>query len=156
MRNFQLLLMFLTFLSCDLDSKIELDGTWIITEMTYNGENVYPKTLNQKVRIVYSGYENSESIIFKISDSTITLPGFESDQIKMKFTSDQQKLEIYLNDSNSESESKLTSKIFSGIYDLTYSNGENKLKLNSDKTYINMISQKEIISQAVDKVFDGI
>ncbi len=148
--------MFLTFLSCDLDSKIELDGTWIITEMTYNGENVYPKTLNQKVRIVYSGYENSESIIFKISDSTITLPGFESDQIKMKFTSDQQKLEIYLNDSNSESESKLTSKIFSGIYDLTYSNGENKLKLNSDKTYINMISQKEIISQAVDKVFDGI
>ena len=146
--------MFLTFLSCDLDNKIELDGTWIITEMTYNGESIYPKTLNQKVRIVYSGYENSESIIFKISDSTITLPGFESDQIKMKFTSDKQKLEIYLNDSNSGSE--LTSKIFSGIYDLTYSNGENKLKLNSDKTYINMISQKEIISQAVDKVFDGI
>ena len=146
--------MFFAFLSCDLNTKIELDGVWIITEMTYDGESVYPKTLNQPIRIVYAGYENSESITFKISDSTMTLPGFESEQVKMVFTSNKEKLKIYSNDSNSESE--LTKKIFSGTYNLTFSNRENSLKLNSDKTYINMISQKKIISDAVDKVFDGL
>ncbi len=151
MRNFILLLMFLTVLSCDINNQIELDGNWIITEMTYDGKSVYPKTLNQTVRINYAGYENSESMIFKVSDSTITLPRFESEQLKTEFAFDKGKVKINSNHSNSEFE--LTNKIFSGTYDWTFSNIEKTLKLKSDKTYINMISQEKIISDAVDKVF---
>ncbi|EPR74912.1 hypothetical protein ADIWIN_0074 [Winogradskyella psychrotolerans RS-3] len=154
MRNFLLLLMFLTFLYCDSNNQIELDGNWIITEMTYDSESVYPKTLNQTIRIIYAGYENSESITFKVSDSTITLPGFESEHLKTEFTFEKGKLKINSNHSNSES--KLTNKIFNGTYDWTFSNIEKTLKLKSDKTYINMISQEKIISDAVDKVFNGL
>jgi hypothetical protein len=146
--------MFFAFLSCDLNNKIEFDGVWIITEMTYDGENVYPKTLNQPIRIVYGGYENSESMTFKVTDSTLTLPGFESGQLKTEFAFDKGKLKIKSNQSNSESE--LTNKIFSGTYDWAFSNIGSTLKLKSDKTYINMISQERIISDAVDKVFDGL
>ncbi|REE24855.1 hypothetical protein DFQ09_103161 [Winogradskyella pacifica] len=146
--------MFLTFLSCDSNNQIELDGNWIITEMTYDSESVYPKTLNQTIRIIYAGYENSESITFKVSDSTITLPGFESEHLKTEFTFEKGKLKINSNHSNSELE--LTNKIFNGTYDWTFSNIEKTLKLKSDKTYINMISQEKIISDAVDKVFDGL
>lgn len=146
--------MVLTFSSCELNNQIELDGNWIIAEMTYDGESVYPKTLNQRIRITYAGYENSENIIFKVSDSTITLPGFESVQLKTEFTFDKGKLKVKSADSNTKY--KLANKIFSGTYDLTFSNRKKILKLKSDKTSINMISQKKIISNAVDKVFDGL
>jgi|GEM_PF-4225949 len=152
MRNTLLILIILTFLSCDLNNQIELDGNWIITEMTYDGKSVYPKTLNQTIRIIYDGYNNSESLTFKVSDSTIILPGFESEQLKTEFTFENRKLKINSNHSNSESE--LTNKIFSGTYDWSFSNIEKTLKLKSDKTYINMISQEKIISDAVDKVFE--
>ncbi|TXG36710.1 hypothetical protein [Seonamhaeicola maritimus] len=137
-----------------MNNQIELDGNWIITEMTYEGKSVYPKTLNQTIRIVYGGYENSESMNFKVSDSTLTLPGFESEQLKTEFAFDKGKLKINSNRSNSELE--LTNKIFSGTYDWAFSNIEKTLKLKSDKTYINMISQEKIVSDSVDKVFDGL
>lgn len=153
MRNYLLLLMFLTFISCNTKNQIELDGNWIITKMTYEGKMVYPKTINQTVRIVYDGYENSESMTFRISDSTLTLPGFESEQLKTEFAFEKGKLKIDSNITNSESE--LTNEIFSGIYEWSFSNTEKTLELKSDKTNIDLISQKKIISDAVDKAFEG-
>ena len=144
--------MLFTFLSCDTNNQIELDGSWIITEMTYDGKSVYPKTLNQTFRIIHAGYENSESLTFKVADSTITLPGFESEKLKTEFTFDKGKLKINSNHSNSKSD--LTNKIFNGTYDWSFSNIKKTLKLKSDKTYINMISQEKIISDNLDKVFD--
>jgi hypothetical protein len=152
MRNFFLLLVFLNFSSCDITNQIELDGKWIITKMIYDGKSVYPESLSPVIRIVYNGNKKSESITFQVSDSTMILPGFQSQQLKTQFTFDKGKLKIDANDSSSESE--LTNKIFSGTYDLTFSNKEKTLKLKSDKTYITLISFEEIISKAVGNRFD--
>ena len=99
--------------------KIDLEINQVFNEITeyipctYDGKSVYPKTLNQAIRIVYAGYENSESMTFKVSDSTITLPGFESEQLKTEFAFDKGKLKISSNHSNSELEltNKQTKKV---------------------------------------------
>nr|WP_299167910.1 hypothetical protein [uncultured Allomuricauda sp.] len=152
MKNHILLLMLLSFFSCDLDRKIELNGKWIIIEMTYDGKSVHPNTLNQPIRITYGEYESSESVTFKVSDSTITLPGFESEEIKTDFSYENEKIKITSNGSETE----LTNKIFSGTYDWGFSMKEKTLELKSKKTYIKMINQKQIINKAVDQVFDGL
>ena len=145
--------MFVSFFSCELE-QIDLDGNWVITAMTYNGKSIYPETINEPFRVVYAGYDKAEKISFKTSDSTITLPGFKSERLKLEFSTHKQNLMIIDNNSNTESDS--TNTIFIGNYNLTFSIREKILTLESDKTIINLISEKEIISRAVDKVFEGI
>jgi len=154
MKKFIVLIILTSLFSCETGGKINLEGNWLITEMTHDGKSVYPETINGPIRILYSGYENTEVISFKISDSTIHLPGFKSDQFQLKFSTDEQILTVVDNGYNSHI--SLVETIFVGNYHMTFSSRNKTLKLESNKTTINLISEKEIISNAIDNALDGI
>ena len=77
--NKRIIYLFIGFLSVSCSENIDLNGNWIIMEMQYKGESVYPNTISNgfSVQLNIVGYEGAEKITFQSLDSTIVLPGFD-------------------------------------------------------------------------------
>ena len=76
----------------------KLSGDWVILNMSYNSKNVYPKDLTpNRISFNVIGYEAVEKIRFDVEDSSIVLPGFNSEELKLRFRfSTKDSIELYL------------------------------------------------------------
>ena len=146
-----LLLITFLFLSCNTQTQIDLNGTWLITEMSFQGQPTYPNTSDRGINEILQGYEDHETLSFRIVDSTVVLPGFSSEKLTTDFDYRNNQLIIRRNDDKPELE--LTNLIFSGTYEVDYSKSENTLELISDETKINLINKDEVLRKNIDSLF---
>lgn len=142
-----LFLLFFSLLSCS--NPLDLDGRWIITKMTYNGEVVYPNTISNNIRftITIEGYEGAEIIKFNTQDSTVIFPGFNSDEITYSFNirNDSLKTIKSLNAEILDS----TESIFDQDYKLIRLKNKYRLGLKSSKTEMIIIKESYLMEQRI-------
>lgn len=151
-KNILTILFLILLTSCE--EPLELDGKWIISKMTYKGEEVYPSTISKKTRIIVNidGYDGAERIYFKVQDSTITFPGFNSDKIVANFQINEKKLKTAIKNSNQIKDSLLsnTGNIFLQDYEIINLKHRFKIGLKSPKTKMIIIKESYLIKQQIN------
>lgn len=154
MRRILFLILIIFSFSCEIDNSIILDGNWIITEMTFKGKNVYPQTTNQPIELVYFG-KRVERFSFNTTDSIVSLPGFNSKKVLLKYKKKKRVLYI-MSSKNDSSQNIMIQNIFVGVYNMEFNLQKGNLKLKSDDTEIMLISEDKIFEHTVNKVFEGL
>ena len=151
MRHTLLALFLIILTSCN--TSLEWDGKWIITKITYNDKEVYPKTITDKYRITINidGYENLERIKFNTQDSTIVFPGFYSDEIITDFAISNGQLKSYIKNSNQipDSLDRETKSIFIQDYEIINLEHKYKVGLRSQKTKMIIIKESYLLDQQI-------
>ena len=125
-------------------------------EMQYKGESVYPNTISNgfSVQLNIVGYEGAEKITFQSLDSTIVLPGFDSEKIMGKFNYKKERIIIELSDQKdySETEFNLTKEIQLGHFELIRYPNKNILGLRSKSTGIKIVNEKYLLKNRIDNL----
>lgn len=140
------------FLSCKTQPHIDINGTWLITGLTFQGQPTYPNTTNRGITDVLQGFEDYETLSFRIVDSTVVLPGFSTEKLTTDFMFKNNQLIILRYDENPGAE--LTNLIFSGTYQVIYSEDEEVLELNSGQTKMTLIHKDKALKESIDQLFD--
>ena len=140
------------FLSCTNPNIPELNGTWLITEMHFQGQPTYPKTTTKGLTDILQGFEDYETLSFRIVDSTVVLPGFSSDKLTTDFAFKNNRLFIQPNPENPQLE--LANLIFGGTYAVEYSEADLTLELTSDETVISLIHKDKVLQENIDNLFE--
>ncbi len=74
------------FTSCmDESYKFELDDHWVILEMYFENESIYPNDITSKLSFDLVGFEGTEKIEFATQKSTILVPGFNTEEMLLKY-----------------------------------------------------------------------
>ncbi len=158
MKIILVILLLILFNSCD--NTRELDGKWVITKMTYNGEEIYPKTISENFRIIanINGYEGAERVQFRVEDSTIVFPGFNTDEIVANFSLSSKKLKTSLNNSNQIPDTSLlrADAIFIQDYDIIDLEHKFKMGLKSQKTKMIIIKESYLIEQQARNLMNNL
>ncbi|WOD42095.1 hypothetical protein [Hwangdonia lutea] len=153
-KHLLLIIMFICF-SCE--NQPELNGKWVILNITHKGRNIYPQTVSDKISVTYNvvGFESSEKINFKIIDSTIVFPGFKSNKIKAGFKNIKNRLSFKLvnDDVYKSKDYDFTKEVFLQDFELTNLSQKNIIELKSYSTFIRLINEKEIFDQRINKLF---
>ena len=154
MKKHLLLIIILLCFGCE--NQPELNGKWVILEMTHKGTEIYPQTISNEIRISYNvaGYEGAEKINFKTIDSTAVLPGFKSDEIQVEFKKIKNKLSFKLiNDTVYESKNyDFAKEVFLQDFELITLTRKDIIELKSDLTFIKLINEKELFDQRINNI----
>jgi hypothetical protein len=155
MKNVILLIIILCCFSCK--NEPELDGLWIISKSYHKGKWIHPRTISDKIRIKYNfaGYEENEIIRFKITDSTALLPGFNSQEINVKFNKKNGKINFRLIDEKlyESKEYDITKEIFLQDFELITQTRQYIIELKSDSTYFKLIDVNHVIEEQTNNLF---
>jgi len=130
----------------------DLNGTWYITEMRFQGKPTYPNTTTKNLRTLLENQQDVEALSFRIVDSTAVLPGFYSEKGYASFSVNGNQLTIIPIEDKTPSE--LTSLMFGGTYEISYSASEQRLELHSADTYLLLIHRDEVLSKNIDNLFE--
>ncbi|MEO1053679.1 MAG: hypothetical protein AAFX87_23790 [Bacteroidota bacterium] len=76
----------------NLAEQVTTEGEWYIVEMSHRGREVYPETVYAGLGAV--NFDELEKMVFDLEDSSIIVPGFNSEEIKLKFNIESNKLII--------------------------------------------------------------
>ncbi|MFD2099928.1 hypothetical protein [Flagellimonas iocasae] len=145
-------------LSVSCSNKIELDGNWVISEMRFNGKSVYPNTVSKEFSIEFNvaGYEGAEKLSFQSLDSTIILPGFDSEKLLGTFSFKTDKIGIKLNNPSNytNSEYDLAKEIYLGEFEIIKYPNKYILGLKSNSTGIKLINEDYLLKEKIDDFFN--
>lgn len=158
MRKVILILSLSLFFTCSEGIPKEIEGIWLITEIEYKGQKVYPKTVYEGIHgeIIFEGYENLETIDFK-DNSILYLPGFHSKKLGANFSKSENQIIFKSSDADQKVSKELdsTKLVFLHQFIIELGQQEGELILKSDATKMHIISRKVIMEKAVDKVFNS-
>ena len=158
MKKVVLILSLLIFFNCSEGIPNEIEGHWLIIEMEYKGQKIYPKTVYDGIHVdvTFTGYENLEAIHFK-KNSTVQLPGFQSKKLLVNFSKNENQIMFKSRNVNQKEPKELdsTKLVFLQKFIIELGQKEGELILKSNSTKINMISQKVIMEKSVDRVFNS-
>lgn len=162
MKKVILILSLLLFLCCseEVSKGIPeaITGVWLITEMEYNGQIVYPETKYEGFHSTfviddYEDYEDLEDINFGIRDSVVSLPGFQSERLKADFIKLEDEIEFKIqkeaNDISKEMDS--TKLVFLHKYKIELGEEEGELILKSKSTRIHLLSRNILLAKVIEK-----
>jgi len=157
MKNLIICIIILFCFSCTNEPK--LDGLWIISESYHEGKVISPLTISDKIKIKYGfpGYEGKESINFKINDSTASLPGFNSDEINVRFNKKGDEIYFKLIDENlyQDKEFDITKEIFLQNFLVITQTRPYIIELKSNSTYFKLIDLNHLIEENVNNVLNN-
>ena len=92
------ILCFLLLMNCSIDSLylnlLELEGEWVIMSIKHEGNKIYPNYPRGGLRV--AGYENYSSLNFSENQETVALPGFNSEDLKLKYKLQSDSISFYL------------------------------------------------------------
>ena len=149
----------LFILSCSEKIPNELVGEWVVDEIKYLDNSVYPETISSDIEISLNvvGYENAEKIKFIDKHSAVILPGFKSEKITVDFIKNGFQIEFKEhNGLNYTDESyDLTKRIFLHKYEILVGEEKGQLILKSDSTLIKILNQNKLIENRTNNLFNG-
>ena len=76
---------------------MDIDGNWMIIKMYHQGKEIYPHDYTSyRITFKIEGYEDFETLNFDSKDSILTVPGFHSEELVLKYRIESDSLLIYL------------------------------------------------------------
>ena len=134
---------------------VELNDTWLIEKMVVNDAEIYPNTVSESISITFrpTGYEQYEELRFEVLDSTVILPGFNSESYKMRFRVQGDTLKFYdvLSDQNIHAYYK--QHLFDEPFKILSYKKEEYLELKSDSVYFMLFSERGLTRNRVNDIF---
>jgi hypothetical protein len=157
LKNYLLLvlsILHLLFASCESSfNEDDLNGKWIILEMNYLGEKVYPNSIKDTPQMSFdvTRYENAEKLKINTVTNTIVIPGFNSGYEKLNYQIvENNKIKIIKRSSNITELENSSLPIFCHTYTIEKGKILGELILRSDSTNIRLLNEDEAIKQRVD------
>lgn len=128
--------------------------------MYFNGEEVYPETISENIIISINpmGYEDAEQILFSVNDSIVSLPGFKSDRMLLKFIilKDTLQFKFVENEIYNSEELNTTKNIFLEKFQIILFPRKEMLELKSKTTSIRLINKNYLMQKRIDDIFSNL